>query len=265
MWHIRKNRKKRIRMLVHPLQERVLLIRKEIKKKVTLLFVNSSWVEGVNQIEKAKKNQKSVIKSQRAFLESTDLKKKNQIRSTYFLTSIINLKVFLMHVQLIYAYFFQLFLFLLARYLSDKLIPNWMSKNLQCTFVIDLLLLPSGSSYHYVLINDLISWSIEIEKNEMCLSSFHVCSYFDTLQWNQVICYQKDSMEITTPSPENGQINFKNLCARSWIESKNRKNNLQITELINRCKNFKHSFRGIFPTILAFRTILKCVNSSMIV
>ena len=164
MWHIRKNRKKRIRMLVHPLQERVLLIRKEIKKKVTLLFVNSSWVEGVNQIEKAKKNQKSVIKSQRAFLESTDLKKKNQIRSTYFLTSIINLKVFLMHVQLIYAYFFQLFLFLLARYLSDKLIPNWMSKNLQCTFVIDLLLLPSGSSYHYVLINDLISWSIEIEK-----------------------------------------------------------------------------------------------------
>ena len=33
--------------------------------------------------------------------------------------------------------------------------------------------------------------------------------------------------------------------------------NLQITELINRCKLLKHRFRGVFPTNLAFNTILK--------
>ena len=41
--------------------------------------------------------------------------------------------------------------------------------------------------------------------------------------------------------------------------------NLQITELIHRCKHFKHRFCGIFPANLAFNTILKRDNAFMIV
>ena len=41
--------------------------------------------------------------------------------------------------------------------------------------------------------------------------------------------------------------------------------NLQITELINRCKHMKHQFHGVFPANLAINTILKSDNSFMIV
>ena len=41
--------------------------------------------------------------------------------------------------------------------------------------------------------------------------------------------------------------------------------NLQITELIHRCKHLKHRFCGIFPANLAFNTILKRDNTFMIV
>ena len=41
--------------------------------------------------------------------------------------------------------------------------------------------------------------------------------------------------------------------------------NLQITELINRCKQLKHRFRGIFSANLAFNTILKGENTFTIV
>ena len=41
------------------------------------------------------------------------------------------------------------------RYQSEELIPIRISKELNCTFVTDLLLLSDGSAYHYVLINDL--------------------------------------------------------------------------------------------------------------
>ena len=41
--------------------------------------------------------------------------------------------------------------------------------------------------------------------------------------------------------------------------------NLQITELIHRCKHLKHRFRGIFLANLAFNTILKRENTFMIV
>ena len=41
--------------------------------------------------------------------------------------------------------------------------------------------------------------------------------------------------------------------------------NLQITELIHRCKHLKHRFCGIFPANLAFNTILKRENTFMIV
>ena len=41
--------------------------------------------------------------------------------------------------------------------------------------------------------------------------------------------------------------------------------NLQIIELINRCKHLKHRFRGIFLANLAFNTILKRDNTFMIV
>ena len=41
--------------------------------------------------------------------------------------------------------------------------------------------------------------------------------------------------------------------------------NLQITELIKRCKHSKHRLRGFFPASLAFRTILKRHNTFMIV
>ena len=37
--------------------------------------------------------------------------------------------------------------------------------------------------------------------------------------------------------------------------------NLQITELIKRCKHLKHRFRGIFPANLAFNTTLKRDNT----
>ena len=41
--------------------------------------------------------------------------------------------------------------------------------------------------------------------------------------------------------------------------------NLQITELIHRCKHLKHRFCGIFTANLAFDTILKRDNTFMIV
>ena len=41
--------------------------------------------------------------------------------------------------------------------------------------------------------------------------------------------------------------------------------NLQVTELIHRCKHLKHRFCGIFPANLAFNTILKRDNTFMIV
>ena len=41
--------------------------------------------------------------------------------------------------------------------------------------------------------------------------------------------------------------------------------NLQITELIHRCKHLKHRFCGIFLANLAFNTILKRDNTFMIV
>ena len=41
--------------------------------------------------------------------------------------------------------------------------------------------------------------------------------------------------------------------------------NQQITELINRCKHFKHRFRGVFPAKFALRTILKRYKTFLIV
>ena len=49
------------------------------------------------------------------------------------------------------------------------------------------------------------------------------------------------------------------------VPIQNSMDNLQITELINRCKHLKNRFRGIFPANLVFRTKLKRDNSFMIV
>ena len=109
------------------------------------------------------------------------------------------------------------------RYLSDELIPVLTSKQLQKTFVMDLLLLSDGSVHAYVLINDQAKLVTFIQKrtprdrNEICWRCFHTCSSLNVLNRHQAICYQRDGVQITMPDVDNDQHIFKNINACWYV------------------------------------------------
>ena len=108
-------------------------------------------------------------------------------------------------------------------YQSEELIPIQISKELNCTFVMDLLLLSDGSAYHYALINDLTKLVNFIRKraprdrNEICRNCFHTFASNDILRRHQEICYRQDGIEITMPGPDNGRHVFENFGERSFV------------------------------------------------
>ena len=108
------------------------------------------------------------------------------------------------------------------RYNSNQLLPLRISSGKTFPFVLDLLLLSDGQTYHYVLILNLLKLVAKIngkehrDRNHLCRNCLHICSSAELLRTHQTTCIEKVSVQITMPEPSKNKLKFENYTAR-WF------------------------------------------------
>ena len=108
------------------------------------------------------------------------------------------------------------------RYNSNQLLSLRISSGKTFPFVLDLLLLSDGQTYHYVLIQNLLKLVAKIngkehrDRNHLCRNCLHICSSAELLRTHQTTCLEKDSVQITMPEPSKNKFKFENYTAR-WF------------------------------------------------
>ena len=108
------------------------------------------------------------------------------------------------------------------RYNSNQLLPLRVSVGKTFPFVLDLLLLSDGQTYHYVLILYLLKLVAKIngkerrDRNHLCRNCLHICLSAELLRTHQPTCLEKDSVQITMPEPSKNTLKFENCTAR-WF------------------------------------------------
>ena len=99
---------------------------------------------------------------------------------------------------------------------NKDLVPLRISK-LKSRFIMDLLLLSEGTSYHYVLIVDLKSFINFLRKkqsrprDEICGNCFHMCNSVGSLENHKASCYACEAAAIIFPEEQRKFHRFKNL------------------------------------------------------
>ena len=112
--------------------------------------------------------------------------------------------------------------FFYFRYNSNQLLPLRVSSGKTFPFVLDLLLLSDGQTYHYVLILNLLKLVAKIngrehrDRNHLCRNCLHICSSAELLKTHQTTCLETDSVQITMPEPSKNKLKFENYTARSF-------------------------------------------------
>ena len=105
---------------------------------------------------------------------------------------------------------------------ANHLIPLRVSSGKTYLFVLDLLLLSNGKTYHYDLIINLHKLVSKItgkeyrDRSSLCHNCLHICSSIAHLNTHQQYCLDKDSLEITMPETTKNKVAFENFSAR-WF------------------------------------------------
>ena len=100
--------------------------------------------------------------------------------------------------------------------------PLRLSAGKNYPFLLDLLLLSNGETYHYVLTINLHKLISKIsgkecrERSYLCRNYFHICSSTEYFNTHQQKCLEQDSLQITMPSLTKNKVTFKNFAAR-WF------------------------------------------------
>ena len=101
----------------------------------------------------------------------------------------------------------------------DELIRYRISKKVDESFILDLLLLTDESTFHYVLITNLVNLVQKVRGNvvnrrsDICRNCFHIQSDLDVLVRHHELCYQHDAVRINMSTGSSINLSFRKLQA----------------------------------------------------
>ena len=88
---------------------------------------------------------------------------------------------------------------------------------------MDLLLLCNGTSFHYVLITNLLNFAQKVRNRQLrtdtaiCRNCFHVNSSSEIMERHKKLCYEHEPIKISMPKENSSILSFQNIQARHFV------------------------------------------------